>query len=315
MNQLIWRLHRNQVYFSIAAFVVLAVLLVITGITMANDYHVFLRTCGATQSCADGQGQLFSGDGAIIDIVNLTVAVPLLLGLFWGAPLISKEFEDGTHNLVWTQGVARRHWLRSNVIWVLLAAALWGASIAALASWWRSPENALGSRFDAFDIQGIVPVAYALFAVALGLAVGSLFRRVLPAIATTLGVFVALRVAIGVYVRPHFMRPLTKIYPLAGPRSNPPAGAWSISQGIASPRGHLLKGITPGTIPSTCQPGASGDKSGIVSCLASHGFRQLITFQPGSRFWAFQGLEASIFVIAAAALVGLAFWRVLTKDA
>ena len=188
MNQLIWRLHRNQVYFAAAGFFILAILLVITGITMANDYHAFFRTCAATQSCADGQGQLFSGDGAIMDIVNLTIAAPLLLGLFWGAPLVAKDFEDGTHNLVWTQGVTRGHWLRTNVTWLLLAAGLWGAAIAALTSWWRSPENALGSRFDAFDIQGIVPVAYALFAVALGLAMGSLFRRVLPAIAATLGI-------------------------------------------------------------------------------------------------------------------------------
>jgi hypothetical protein len=315
VNHLIWRLHRNQVYFAAAGLGVLAVLLVVTGLTMANDYHVFLRTCAATQSCADGQGQLFSGDGAIMDVVNLTVAVPLLLGLFWGAPLIAKDLEDGTHNLAWTQGVTRRHWLRTNVVWVLLAAALWGAVIAALVSWWRGPENALGTRFDAFDVQGFVPVAYALFAVALGLGVGSLFRRVLPAIATTLGIFVALRVAIGVYVRPHFMTPLSKLYPLAGPRSNPPAGSWIVSQGIAAPSGHLLGSIAPGGIPSACQPGSSGDKGGIVDCLASHGFRQVITYQPGSRFWAFQGLEASIFVIAAAALVGLALWSVLTRDA
>jgi hypothetical protein len=315
VNQLIWRLHRNQVYFAGAALAVLAIVLVITGITMANDYHEFLRTCAATQSCADGQGQLFSGDGAIIDFVNFTVAVPLLLGLFWGAPLVSKEFEDGTHNLVWTQGVTRRHWLRTNMIWVLLAAALWGAAISTLASWWRGPENALGSRFDTFDIQGFVPVAYALFAVALGLATGSVFRRVLPAIATTLGIFVALRVAIGIYVRPHFMTPISKIYPLAGPRSNPPSGSWLISHGMAAPSGRSLGSLTPGAIPATCQTGASGDKGGVVACLASHGFRQVITFQPGSRFWAFQGLEGAIFVTAALALIGLAYWRVLSKDA
>jgi hypothetical protein len=316
VNQLIWRLHRSQVYFAAAGLAALAVLLVITGSTMAHDYHEFLRTCAATQSCADGQGQLFSGDGAIMDVVNLTVAIPLLLGLFWGAPLVAKELEDGTHNLVWTQGVTRRQWLRTNVIWVLLAAALWGAAIAALTSWWRTPENALGTRFDAFDVQGIVPVAYALFAVALGIAAGSFFRRVLPAIATTLGIFVALRIAIGIYVRPHFMKPLSRVFPLAGANSNPPAGSWSISEGIAAPNGHPLGRSLPlNGVPAACQPGASGDKSGVVNCLASHRFHQVITFQPGSRFWAFQGIEASIFVIAAAALIGLTFWRVLTSDA
>ena len=107
MNYLMWRLHRNQLFFAAGAIAALSVLLLVTGIKMANDYHAFLSSCAATQSCSDG-GQLFSGDGAILDLVNLTIVVPLLFGLFWGAPLISKEFEDGTHNLVWTQGVTRQ---------------------------------------------------------------------------------------------------------------------------------------------------------------------------------------------------------------
>ncbi|HVT42668.1 MAG TPA: hypothetical protein VHD39_06760, partial [Acidimicrobiales bacterium] len=208
MSHLVWRLHRNQAYFATVALAALAVLLLITGIVMANDYHHALATCAATQSCSDLSNELFRGDGAIIDIVGLTLIVPLLFGLFWGAPLVSKEFEDGTHNLAWTQSVSRWHWLRVNIGWALLAAALWGAALTALVSWWRSPENALGSRFDAFDIQGIVPVAYALFAVALGIAVGAVVRRVLPTLAITLGIFVALRVAIGVYLRPHLLTPI-----------------------------------------------------------------------------------------------------------
>ena len=202
---------------------------------MDHDYLRFLATCAATQSCNEGQGQLYDGDGAIFDIVNLTMVVPLLFGLFWGAPLVAKELEDGTHNLAWTQGVTRRHWLSTNVTWVLLAAAAWGAVMAALVSWWRTPENALGSRFDAFDIQGVVPVAYSLFAVALGIAVGSLFRRVLPALAATLGAFVAARVAVGVYLRPHLITPLTSSAPLAS--GGAPAGSWVLSSGLDRPPG------------------------------------------------------------------------------
>ena len=120
MNQLIWRLHRGQAYFAAGALAVFVVILLITGLVMANDYHQFLATCALTQSCANGQGQLFSGDGAIFDIVNLSIVVPLLFGLFWGAPLVAKEeLEDGTHNLMWTQGVTRRRWLSSNIVWCL----------------------------------------------------------------------------------------------------------------------------------------------------------------------------------------------------
>ena len=314
MNQLIWRLHRTQVLFAAAALGALAVLLVITGVVMAHDYHRFLATCAATQTCGEGQGQLYDGDGAIFDIVNLTMVVPLLFGLFWGAPLVAKELEDGTHALAWTQGVTRRHWLTTNVAWVLLAAAVWGAAMAALVSWWRIPENALGTRFDGFDIQGLVPVAYSLFAVALGIAVGSLFRRVLPAIATTLGVFVAVRVAIGVYLRPHLLTPLTSSAPLAS--GGAPAGSWVISSGLVGPNGQQLgRGIDLSQMPAACLPGATGGKGNVLPCLTSHGFRQFVSYQPAGRFWAFQGIEGGIFLVLTAALLGLAFWRVLTRDA
>ncbi len=316
MNQLIWRLHRGQAYFATIALISFAVLILITGVVMANDYHRFLANCTLTQSCSNGQGELFSGDGAIFDIVNLTIVVPLLFGLFWGAPLVSKELEDGTHNLVWTQGVTRRRWLSTNVIWCLGAAAIWGTAISLLVLWWRVPENALGSRFDAFDQQGIVPIAYSLFAVALGIAVGSLFKRALPSIAATLGAFVLVRAAVGIYLRPHYMAPLTKISSLRGPGSNAPAGSWLISQGLVSPHGQALAhGLNPNDLPAACQVGASIDKGSIVNCLTSHGFQNAITFQPSNRFWAFQGIESAIFLVLAAGLIALSYWRVLSRDA
>ena len=316
MNQLIWRLHRSQAFFATGALAVFVVLLLVTGVVMADDYHRFLATCALTQSCSNGQGQLYSGDGAIFDIVNLTIVVPLLFGLFWGAPLVAKELEDGTHNLVWTQGVTRRHWLSSNVLWCLTAAAVWGAAISVLVMWWRGPENALGSRFDAFDQQGIAPIAYALFAVALGIAVGSFFKRVLPAIATTLGAFVLVRVAVGVYLRPHYLAPLVRTAPQTGPGSYPPAGSWLISQGLVDPHGHFINGgLVPSDLPAACRSGLAVDKGSLVPCLSSHGFMNQFIFQPASRFWAFQGIESALFVVLAAGLIGISYWRVLGRDA
>src|ERR1700722_11063007 len=316
MNHLVWRLHRNQAYLAVAALVALTVVLVITGITMADDYRNALADCAATQGCGNLGNVLFRGDGAIMDLVDFTLVVPLLFGLFWGAPLLAKEFEDGTHNLAWTQGVSRWRWIRANIGWSLLAAAVWGAALAALVSWWRYPENALGSRFDAFDVQGIVPVASSLFAVALGIAVGSVIRRVLPSLAVTLAIFVALRVAIGVYLRPHYMAPVTKVFPLLG-RDAGPGGAWTLSQGLVSPNWNSLgQGIDFSQFPAACQTAPPpGDKGLLGQCLASRGFHQVLTYQPASRFWAFQGIEAAIFVVLAAALVGFAIWWVLGHDA
>lgn len=315
MTYMTWRLHRSQAYVAVGAFAALAILLAITGVVMAGDYHRFLANCALTQSCSDGQGQLFSGDGAIFEIVNFTITAPLLFGLFWGAPLVAKEFEDGTHSLVWTQGVTRRHWFRTQVLWCLAFAVTWGALVSALVLWWRMPENALGSRFDAFDVQGIAPIAYSLFAVTLGIAVGSFFKRVLPAIATTLSAFVLVRLAIGVYLRPHYLAPLVTTISLRR-NGRPPAGSWLISQELVTGHGRVLGGgLSPSDLPAACRVGASVDKASIVHCLQTHGFADAFTYQPASRFWMFQGIESGIFVVLASGLLAAAYWWVLGRDA
>jgi hypothetical protein len=197
----------------------------------------------------------------------------------------------------------------------LLAAMLCGGALAALVSYWRYPENALYSRFQAFDVQGIVPVAYALFAVALGIAVGSVVRRVLPSLAITLGLFVGVRALIGVYLRPHYVSPITKLLPPVGPASSP-AGAWILSTSFVNGQGQNLgAGFPIEQLPAACRSELLKGSGINGRCLTSHGFHQLVTYQPDSRFWAFQGIEAAVFLVLAAALIGFAWWSVVSRDA
>jgi hypothetical protein len=318
VNILIWRLHRNQAYIAAAALAALTCLLLLTGIAMAHDYRSFLASCQTTRSCGDAARLLFRGDSAITTLVDATVAVPALLGLFWGAPLLARELEAGTHNLAWTQGVTRRSWLSRNVLWALAAAAVWGAAMAALVTWWRGSQNAVGvpvrlATFT-FDIQGIAPAAYSVFAVALGIAAGSILKRVLPAMAVTVTAFAGLRFLIAEYARPHYLTAITRSLP---PYSGwtPPAGSWILSNATLGPNGrNYTAGISYQDTPAACR--AIGQQSNrFPSCLSSHGFHTLITYQPASRFWALQGIEAGIFIALAAALIIVAYRVVLTRDA
>ena len=148
---------------------------------------------------------------------------------------------------------------------------------------------------------------------ALGIAVGSVLRRVLPSLATTLAIFVALRVAIGVYLRPHYMAPITKLFAPSG-RPAPARRLDPLDQ-VRDSRGQYLgAGFAFSKSPRPAAP-PPGGKGLHGQCLASHGFHQMITYQPASRFWAFQGIEAGIFVLLARALVGFAIWWVLGRDA
>jgi hypothetical protein len=53
----------------------------------------------------------------------------------------------------------------------------------------------------------------------------------------------------------------------------------------------------------------------IIPCMAARGFHSQVIYQPATRFWAFQGIEAGIFVVLAAALIALTWRLVLTRDA
>ena len=315
MNQLIWRLHRQQLVFAGVALVVLALVLVVTGTAMAAHYRFAVHACIGSGTCANLSDELFQGDGFIIDLVSLTVIVPLLFGLFWGAPLVAKELEEGTQDLVWVQGVTRRRWVTSEVSWMLIAAAVWGGAMSALVTWWRRPEDILkGGRFGvSFDITGLVPVAYGVFAVALGIAAGTVLKRALPAMATTLAGFAVVRACVGLWLRPRFVSPVRQAFPLENDVSGSPPGAWVLSRVVVSPTGHVYDPLSPAGIPAACH--AAFFNNSALSCLADHGFRRLVTYQPAGRYWAFQGIEACIFLALTAGLVAITYLAVLRRDA
>jgi hypothetical protein len=90
-----------------------------------------------------------------------------------------------------------------------------------------------------FDLQGIVPVGYALFAVALGITAGTLLRRTLPALAITIGVFTFLRLVIGQAVRSHYLTALTRTLSFLHPPVLPAGSYWLVPGGVVGPGGQV----------------------------------------------------------------------------
>ena len=232
-----------------------------------------------------------------------------MLGVFLGATLIARETEHATNVLAWTQTVTRRHWLYSKVATVLGATLVISVAVSALVTWWSSTTNSLnGDRFHGaqFDTQNIAPVAFALFGVALGMAMGALFRRTLPAIAGTVLGYVAVRLLIGVYARPNYLGSVTQTTG-AGIDPSLPSGSWILHQDIVQPNGHAVSGPIP--VPAVCS-GPLGRKAD-PSCLDQLGFHTVVTYHPASQYWSFQWIESGIFLALAAGLV--AFTIVWTR--
>jgi hypothetical protein len=333
MTWLVWRQHRNQAYRAAAALAVFAVLLLVTGRQMASQYQSALTSCAASHTCGNLANTLTLGTPVLFLLVTLTLVVPCLLGVFWGGPLVARELETGTSQFAWMQSITRSRWLTVKVGWALLAAAAWGGAVSALVTWWSSPVNALKHQNfqpGQFDIQGIVPVGYALFAVALGIAAGTLLRRTLPAMAITIVVFTFLRLVIGQDLRSHYMTALTKTYTFLHRPALPTGSYWLVSGGLVGPGGQVPSSqahggpglsidgvpISISDMPSACRPLAFQGPLKFFPCLTAHGYRGLfITYQPASRYWAFQGIETGIFVLLAAALIALTAIAVARRDA
>jgi hypothetical protein len=324
MSWLVWRLHRTQLYIAAALLAALTVLLLVTGLQMASQYRSALAACTANHSCANLASTLFLGSHAVGFLVIMTLGLPALFGLFWGAPLVASELETGTSQFAWMQSVTRKRWLAVTAGWMLLAAAAWGGAVSGLVTWWSGPDNALQlDQFKPgrFDIMGIVPVGYALFAMALGLCAGALIRRTLPAIAVTLAGFIVVRAAVTLWLRPHYLSAVTVTYKLFSGYT--PAGSyWQLAQGIRFPGGGLVPvpngaavdGIPVGSLPSACAAAASGIRPGPACRQALAAFHGFITYQPASRYWAFQGIEFGIFTALAAFLIAITAVVLLRRD-
>jgi hypothetical protein len=275
--------------------------------------------------------------------------VPGVIGIFWGAPLVAREVEAGTFRLAWTQSVTRTRWLAAKLGAIGLASMAVAGLLSLMVTWWASPlDRAHMNRFATFDQRDIVAIGYAAFAFALGVTAGVLIRRTPPAMATTLGAFVFARLAMIHWIRPHLIAPLQSAIALntvapgalgygstgSGPDTLQPfspniPNAWIYSTRIVDTAGHAL---TPQYVATACPALASGGpgnapppgsgsfhtqvgaaaQTALGDCVTkiSTTYHEVVSYQPGRRYWTFQWYELAIFLGAALILSGGCIWWV-----
>ncbi len=333
MTWLVWRQYRWQAAIAALVLAVFAAVLIVTGLQMAAQWHSILAGCSANGTCGTiGQGPGQSLGGVLgHDFAILSLMAPALFGLLVGAPLVASELESRSSEFAWAQSITRTRWLAVKVGWLLLAAVVWGGVISALVTWWSGPRNALmqnAFQANTFDMQGLVPVGYAVFATALGIAAGTLLRRTVLAIGIVLAGFIGMRLWISQGIRYHFMTPVTANISAASNSSNL-VGSIGMGAGITGPNGQSLaqnstagpvfNGVPVSQLPHACQSLANSPSPNATNaafrCLSAHGYHANITYQPLSRYWAFQGIETGIYVAVAAALIAVTFYVIRHRDA
>jgi len=309
-----WRQGRSENALLAGLLLGLAALLVLTGAHMHSVFNELgLAPCGAAagdslpRSCAlqaqsfvtrfDGMSQLGPWIGLAPGLFGVLAATPLVL-----------EFDQGTYRLAWTQSITPRRWLAARIGFMLGVVVLSSVVLIALAAYWRHPLDLLGGRVDptAFDLEGIVPFAYALFAASLVLAIGSITRRTGLAVAGGFGAYLLARLLMR-SLREHLIPP---VHALTHPPDGP-AGirhAWVISQSYSGPHGSaaayavLRKCLTN-----------DGDLNS--HCIAQHHILSSWIYQPASRFWPLQAIEGGVFLALSAVCLALAVWWIRNRIA
>ncbi len=329
MIRFAWLQFRMQAAIAAGALAIIAVVLALTGSDLAHLYGTTVVSCAAHHDCSTATTDFTDTDGPLQVFLDfLVLAVPLLIGMFWGAPLISREFEAGTFRLAWTQGVTRTRWLAVKLGLGAVASAVIAGLLSLMVSWWSSQlDQVSADPFDSlrFGVRDIVPIGYAAFAFALGFTAGLIVRRMLPAMLTALVGFAAAREAVTVWVRPHLFTPLhqslpiTAATPVSIDQTSPGIikafestrgislpDAWVYSAQIVDQAGHTP---TASFLSRACPLGNYGplNPRDCTARLAAT-FHQLVTYQPGSRYWPMQWYELAIFLSLSIVFGGFCFW-------
>ena len=316
MIWLTWRQFRGQAIATAALLGAFAIALAVTGVRLIGAY--------------DANGILLT----FYATVFLLYALPGLIGAFWGAPLVAREIEAGTLRLAWNQSVTRERWLAAKLGLLALAAAVATGLLSLMTAWWASPiyraARQAGSNHLSIDrmspalfgASGIVPLGYGVFGFALGVTAGVLIRRAIPAMAATLAVFAVVQVAWPNSIRPHLLTPLRRTIALNVGRIDfisigshqmrvyaavRHVGAWIISNQTITAAGRPFTGPPTGACLGPSYRACN-------AWLAAKHLRQVIVYQPASRYWPLQWEETALFVVMALLLAGVCAWRLRRRQ-
>jgi hypothetical protein len=188
--RLAWRLHRfESVGFGILIALAAGAALFVAGELDATGYGARCLGATAPDGC-EALGRAFFGIQQVqVPLVRAILTfVPFLLGALVGGPLVARELERGTSRLAWSIAPSRVRWFATRLVpaaavvfaFALLAGVALDRLLAAV-----EPGSNVSASFSGFGMRGVVLAARATFVFAIGVPVGAVLGRVLPALLVT----------------------------------------------------------------------------------------------------------------------------------
>jgi len=324
---LVWRRYRVLMAVTTVSLAALGIWMLLAGHALAAAESSVPCHYDTFQCHVESGVFSLSNQATVINF--LLLAVPCLLGVVFGAPLVAGELEHHTNRLAWTQGISRTRWLLAKWILIALSLLVLVILLTLMSQWWtghafeRITLNLSGigtGRLQPlyFPITGLALSAYTVFAFSLGTALGAILRRTSWAIVGTVILYTAVSVLSLLFVRPS-LAPQTFVAVASAPI--PPAGQQSGSlyasgSEVVNPDDWSL-GFGYRFVPSAHETGASAalvaqrceaqnyNDSPYLSCLSSHHVQMGTFYQAGDHYWELQWRESALLLAAAGVLIGL----------
>ncbi|MEU3862550.1 ABC transporter permease subunit [Streptomyces sp. NPDC028722] len=301
LNWVVWRQHRAAFWTLIGGTVLAAGWLLYQRMGMMDSLHAV----GWPHPKADGWDRQI-GNGALTLTGYALGFIPVLIGVFVGAPLIAGDLENGTAKLVTSQSVSRIRWIATKLGITVLVVLVGTVVLSQLFGWWWSPMKEHPDFIPwtdgiVFDNTGPVLTALTLFTLVGGVAIGLVLRRTLTSMVVTFGFAVVVQV-----LWSQFRLQLGNAVSLTthtgvmnvGPPSVP-SGAYQVDSWFTTASGRLYGWGTCVTGSTEKSEQACLDKKGIV------GWR--VDYIPFSQMSGMQWFGASVLLALTVAVIAFIF--------
>ena len=318
-----WRQHRTALIAVSLLLGALAVFVWISGLALRHAFAAAVACHPAGSFVCSELVNNFNGMNGYLANGLAVQVLPALIGAFIAAPVLARELETGTFRYAWTQGIGRWRWTIAKLVGLAVVTTAVFAALSILLSWYYQPYFSAGQYAQSvfkdvqltaspfspglFDLRGVTFAVWALAAFAIGIFSGMLLRRVVPAIVATLAVYVGLVLATTGWLREHYLAPLTTT------SLNVPQSTWVLSQQWFTKGG---KPVSQAALGQVLQGTQFAGKGGVPQALSTwqylvdRGYTQVTAYQPYSRFWPFQWIEAGWLFALTLILIAATLWLV-----